>query len=110
MINFQYLFASIALLSMSVSASASAETMQQKFPYSIQFTLRDGGGRLMPDTYYTVCFPSGVMATGDTDSAGRTSRYRTKGPEKVSIYLGHREASDTCAGTDTLVTGTPHRD
>ncbi|EEA03593.1 hypothetical protein BH160DRAFT_1078 [Burkholderia sp. H160] len=54
-----------------------------------QFTLRDHNGRVLPDTFYTVRFPSGELKHGVTDHAGRTARYRTRENQKLALYLGH---------------------
>ncbi|MBC8725654.1 DNA recombination protein RmuC [Paraburkholderia sp. 31.1] len=56
-----------------------------------QYTLKDGDGRVMPDTYYTVRLPSGSLVHGVTDGLGRTKRYKTNGAQSIHIYLGHRE-------------------
>lgn len=55
-----------------------------------QFTLRDARGRALADSYYTVRFPSGSVAHGVTDSAGRTMRYKTDGAQNILLYLGHK--------------------
>ncbi|EDZ98155.1 hypothetical protein BH160DRAFT_6540 [Burkholderia sp. H160] len=56
-----------------------------------QYTLIDGDGRVMRDTYYTVRLPSGSLAHGVTDGLGRTKRYKTNGAQPVYVYVGHRE-------------------
>ncbi|MPW10291.1 hypothetical protein GCT19_32475 [Paraburkholderia sp. CNPSo 3155] len=57
-----------------------------------QFTLRDNAGRSLPQTPYTVRFPSGELKHGVTDHAGRTARHRTRDRQQLAVYLGHREA------------------
>ncbi|ADG19488.1 hypothetical protein BC1002_5563 [Paraburkholderia atlantica] len=56
-----------------------------------QYTLKDGDGRIMRDTYYTVRLPSGSLVHGVTDGLGRTKRYKTNGAQSIYVYLGHRE-------------------
>ncbi|MGF6484915.1 hypothetical protein [Paraburkholderia sp. JPY419] len=56
-----------------------------------QYILKDGDGRVMRDTYYTVRLPSGSLVHGVTDGLGRTKRYKTIGAQSIYIYLGHRE-------------------
>ncbi|APA87675.1 hypothetical protein BJG93_19590 [Paraburkholderia sprentiae WSM5005] len=57
-----------------------------------QFTLRDSDGHAVPDTFYTVRFPSGELKHGVTDHAGRTARYRTSVRQQLAVYLGHKDA------------------
>jgi hypothetical protein len=59
--------------------------------YDERFTLRDRGGRVLCDTYYTVRLPSGKLIHGVTDSLGRTERYATDEAQRLTLYLGHRE-------------------
>ncbi|WP_175148070.1 hypothetical protein [Paraburkholderia ultramafica] len=57
--------------------------------YDEQFTLKDGNGMPLPDTYYTIRLPSGELAHGVTDSQGRTERYPTSDAQQISIPVGH---------------------
>ncbi|CAE6888106.1 hypothetical protein R75471_02210 [Paraburkholderia domus] len=59
--------------------------------YDEQFTLMDGDGKAMPDTYYTIKLPSSDLRHGVTDSRRRTARYETDGARSVRVYLGHRQ-------------------
>jgi hypothetical protein len=59
--------------------------------YDQQCSLRDGAGLALRETHYTVRMPSGELIHGTTDSIGRTARYVTDGPKKLTFYLGHRE-------------------
>ncbi|CAG9265135.1 PAAR motif-containing protein [Paraburkholderia unamae] len=59
--------------------------------YDEQFTLKDGLGRLLPLTYYTLRFECGSLLHGTTDEAGRTVRHRTNGAKSIKLYIGHRE-------------------
>jgi hypothetical protein len=56
-----------------------------------QYTLKDGDGRVMCNTYYTVRLPSGSLVHGVTDGSGRTKRYKTNGAQSIYIYLGHKQ-------------------
>jgi len=82
---------------------------QQALAYSLQFTFhcrnQSGNDVACSDMYYTVCFPSGIMEIGTTDSRGRTIVYRTKEPQVLKFYVGHREASNTCNDPDVLGSG-----
>jgi hypothetical protein len=79
-----------AMLTGRGANAATSNAMQ--YAYDEQFTLRDGGGRVLQDTYYTVRLPSGELIHGVTDGAGRTARYATDGAQRVAVYIGHREA------------------
>ncbi|MBB5404989.1 MULTISPECIES: hypothetical protein [Paraburkholderia] len=56
-----------------------------------RFRLRDSDGRAVPDTFYTVRYPTGELKHGVTDHAGRTARYRTRDGQQLAVYLGHRK-------------------
>jgi hypothetical protein len=73
-------------------ANAAAETAQ-RHAYDEQFTLYDAIGNPMPETFYTVVFPSGDRVHGVTDSSGRTERHGTSGAQNIRLYLGHRDAA-----------------
>jgi hypothetical protein len=60
--------------------------------YDEQFMLHDAHGNPLPETYYTVRFPSGNLVHGVTDNSGCTARYATDGCQEITVYLGHREA------------------
>jgi hypothetical protein len=95
----------------STNAAALTADLQslQTLPYSLQFTFHcrnhSGDDVACSDMYYTVCFPSGVMEVGITDSTGSTARYRTKEPQILKFYIGHREATNTCHDPDSLASG-----
>lgn len=57
-----------------------------------QFTLRDANGYPLANTYYTVRLPSGSFIHGVTDEHGCTGRHVTDDPQRIQIYIGHREA------------------
>jgi len=59
--------------------------------YDERFTLRDGRGSPLANTYYTV-ESQGTLMHGVTDSLGRTERHTTDGAQRVRIYLGHHES------------------
>ena len=59
--------------------------------YDEQFIFKDGNGRALADTYYTLRMPSGRLIHGTTDRAGRTGRHATDGAQSLAVYLGHRE-------------------
>ncbi|MBC8748668.1 MULTISPECIES: hypothetical protein [Paraburkholderia] len=65
-----------------------------------QYTLKDGDGRVMCNTYYTVRLPSGSLVHGVTDGSGRTQRYKTNGAQSIHIYLGHREEAQCLMHSD----------
>ncbi|MEX3810082.1 hypothetical protein AB3X96_07405 [Paraburkholderia sp. BR13439] len=69
---------------------ASALTSKDR-THDEQYILKDGDGRVMHDTYYTVRLPSGSLVHGVTDGLGRTKRYKTNGAQSIYVYLGHRE-------------------
>jgi hypothetical protein len=69
------------------AASVSAPRVN----YDEQFTLRDGEGRLLAETYYTIRLPNGELIHDTTDSAGRTARHATHGAQSIRIYLGHKQ-------------------
>ncbi|WP_162831440.1 PAAR domain-containing protein [Paraburkholderia caffeinilytica] len=75
------------------SQSSSHQPISKIAPlrYGEQFTLRDGNGRALPDTLYTIRDAFGSLVRGVTDSTGKTGRYRTNGPQSVRLYIGHRE-------------------
>lgn len=95
------------------SKSKADSQSQQTLPYSLQFTFHcrnhSGNDVACSDMYYTVCFPSGVMEVGVTDSQGRTARYRTKEAQMLKFYIGHREATNTCNDPDALGSGVSKR-
>lgn len=64
-----------------------------KSAYLVRFTLTCGNGACA-DVYYTVCYPSGVAAIGDTDPQGRTAYYETEDPEALKLFLGHHVPGD----------------
>ncbi|MGF6380654.1 hypothetical protein [Paraburkholderia atlantica] len=70
--------------------AATALTSKDRI-HDEQYTLKDGDGRVMRDTYYTVRLPSGSLVHGVTDGLGRTKRYKTNGVQSVYVYLGHKE-------------------
>ncbi|WP_133665485.1 hypothetical protein [Paraburkholderia sp. BL10I2N1] len=74
----------------AVSAQASSASAPRA-TYDEQFTLRDGEGRALADTYYTARMPAGELQHGATDSQGRTTRYETDGAQSIRIYLGHKQ-------------------
>jgi hypothetical protein len=76
----------------STAPAPKPATPQKALAYDEQFTLYDGTGRVMPDTFYTVRLPTGELLHGVTDLNGRTERYTTKGAQAVSLYVGHRES------------------
>ena len=75
----------------SAASLPAASVSAPRVHYDEQFTLRDGEGRLLAETYYTVRLPSGLLQHGLTDSQGRTGRYETKGTQSIRIYLGHKQ-------------------
>jgi len=75
----------------SFSTSWSPYATTRSANYDEQFTLRDGKGRALAETYYTVRMPDGRLIHGTTDSAGRTARHATDGAQNTAVYLGHRE-------------------
>ena len=61
--------------------------------YDEQFTLRDSEGRVLAETYYTVCLADSKLIHGITDGAGRTARHATDGAQYIRLYLGHCESA-----------------
>lgn len=76
---------------LAARANSSNNTSDQ---YDEQFTLRDGNGRALPGTYYTVRLPSGALRHGITDSHGCTTRYETDGTCSVRIILATNRRPD----------------
>jgi hypothetical protein len=72
----------------SAMATAAPSQSTRAATYDEQFTLRDGNGSILADTYYTIK-SGGVQVHGVTDTSGRTTRYPTDGAKRVSVYLGH---------------------
>lgn len=95
-----FIAASFAILQ---ARGVAAEPAQQKqVPrYSMQFTLTCANGPCA-HVYYTICYPSGIAAIGETDDKGRTTRYRTQEPEKLRVFMGHREAGDCSKDADDM--------
>ncbi|CAG9265127.1 conserved hypothetical protein [Paraburkholderia unamae] len=81
--------AMLAALGMSEACSCGTS---DDGPYSEQFTLKDGSGNVLSDTYYTVRLPEGELIHGTTDSKGKTFRYQTDGAQCIRVYLGHCES------------------
>ncbi len=71
----------------------SSSTERARDTYDEQFTLRDGNGRLLQDTYYTLRLANGALLHGSTDNEGRTARHVTDGTQNVRLYIGHRESA-----------------
>ncbi|ACD16996.1 hypothetical protein Bphyt_2601 [Paraburkholderia phytofirmans PsJN] len=44
--------------------------------------------------YYTVCYPSGVAAIGETDASGYTMFYEANNVQSLKLLLGHRRLGD----------------
>jgi len=59
--------------------------------YDEQFTLFDGAGKALPNTYYTVRLASGQIRHGVTDSQGLTARHETSDAQSIHIYIGHKQ-------------------
>ncbi len=62
--------------------------------YDQQFVLRDGAGKPLANTYYTIASASGDMSHGETDSQGLTERYTPTGRRRqksISGTGGNRE-------------------
>ncbi len=73
-------------------ATGAGQSMAGSDPgrYDEQIALRDGNGRPLADTYYTLRLPNGALIHGTTDRAGRTARHVTDGARSIAIFLGHR--------------------
>jgi GH24 family phage-related lysozyme (muramidase) len=83
-------------------------TCDPTLPYSIQFRVKDGNGKLIDGMYYTVKYKnSGDVYTDKTqgstavntersiENLGLTLRYYTSdADEKIFLYIGHRTAAD----------------
>ena len=73
------------------NGASTSVRQTQTAQYDEQFTLHDANGRVVCDTYYTVCLPSGELLHGVTDSQGHTTRHQTDGACSLRIYLGHKQ-------------------
>lgn len=96
-LTFAVSVASVTLVASSLAAASANAT------YSLQFKLT------CPGEYYTICFPSGVMAIGETDANGWTARYQTDEPERLTVYVGHRHPTNKCSDKDPFDTGVTQR-
>lgn len=75
----------------TISTTTASRATQIHSIYDEQFTLKDCGGCVLPETYYTIQLPNGELLHGITDSAGRTERHKTNGAQLILLYLGHQQ-------------------
>ncbi|TKC80208.1 hypothetical protein FAZ69_29610 [Trinickia terrae] len=64
-----------------------AETPVQRLTYDEQFTLTDHAGQPIIGVRYRVCTGSKIIATGTTDSRGRTQRIDTDDATRIRIDI-----------------------
>lgn len=74
-----------------ITGRSNTSTTPAAAIYDQQFTLTDTSGNALANTYYTVRLSGGELVRGTTDAQGRTTRHMTDGPQRLAIYLGHRE-------------------
>ncbi|MEI7293630.1 PAAR domain-containing protein [Paraburkholderia tropica] len=72
---------------MGYSASLAALQDMQRAPYDEQFTLTDSTGRALSKVRYRVLSDSAVVASGVTDSEGRTVRISTETSRRVEVEI-----------------------
>ncbi|MFM0284506.1 hypothetical protein P0D75_41510 [Paraburkholderia sediminicola] len=74
------------------SKSDPIEQLAQKLPNSMQYTLTDVEHNALVGVPYRVTFPSGITAQGVTDAQGRTVRFRTVRPERLTLAVKYPKA------------------
>lgn len=75
----------------TVGQTASERSASASVSFDERFILRDGNGKPLPDTCYTLKLSSGALRHGTTDSRGRTARYSTSDAQRLSISFGHNQ-------------------